>query len=68
MLRNFEKDFKIYLRFLSDKHTLKNNLFCHQIEYDKEQKGPISALEHVEGYLVTAMGQKVWMISCLELA
>jgi len=31
----------------------------HQVEYDKEQKGPISAIEHVQGFLVTAMGQKV---------
>jgi hypothetical protein len=40
-------------------YPFKITYFHHQIEYDKEQKGPISALEHVQGYLVTAMGQKV---------
>jgi len=27
--------------------------------YAKEQKGPITAISHVSGFLVTAMGQKV---------
>ncbi len=30
-----------------------------QIEYDKEQKGPVSAIDHVEGFLIAAIGQKV---------
>ena len=30
-----------------------------KIEYDKEQKGAISAIDGVQGFLVTAIGQKV---------
>ena len=30
-----------------------------QVEYDKEQKGGVSAIEGVQGFLVTAIGQKV---------
>jgi len=29
--------------------------------YDKEQKGPVSAIDHVNGYLVTAIGQKIYI-------
>eukprot|EP00918_Siedleckia_nematoides_P034908 GHVU01075909.1.p1 GENE.GHVU01075909.1~~GHVU01075909.1.p1 ORF type:complete len:397 (-),score=43.80 GHVU01075909.1:410-1447(-) len=32
-----------------------------KLEYDKEQKGPVTALDHVEGYLVTAIGQKIYI-------
>ena len=28
--------------------------------YGKEQKGPVSALTQVNGFLVSAIGQKVW--------
>ena len=31
--------------------------------YGKEQKGPVSALTQVNGYLVSAIGQKVSLIS-----
>jgi len=30
-----------------------------KVEYDKEQKGAISAIGGVQGFLVTAIGQKV---------
>ena len=30
-----------------------------QVVYDKEQKGPVSALSHINGFLLTAVGQKV---------
>ena len=33
-----------------------------QIEYNKEQKGPVSALNAVQGFLVTAIGQKVYCL------
>ncbi|KAI0216603.1 Cleavage and polyadenylation specificity factor subunit 1 [Lamellibrachia satsuma] len=32
-----------------------------KVEYDKEQKGPITALDHVHGFLVTAIGQKIYI-------
>ena len=33
--------------------------FIAQMLYGKEQKGPVSALTQVNGYLVSAIGQKV---------
>lgn len=33
-----------------------------QVEYDKEQKGAVSAIEGVQGFLVTAIGQKVSLL------
>lgn len=38
-----------------------------KIEYDKEQKGPVSAVDHVQGFLVTAVGQKVLVVFDLLL-
>ena len=32
-----------------------------KIEYDKEQKGPVTCLDHVAGFLVTAIGQKIYI-------
>jgi len=36
-------------------------LFCCQVEYDKEQRGAITALDAVQGFLVTAIGQKIYI-------
>ena len=30
-----------------------------QVVYDKEQKGPVSALSYLNGLLISAIGQKV---------
>lgn len=30
--------------------------------YAKEQKGPVTALSHVTGFLVSAVGQKVYIL------
>lgn len=32
-----------------------------KIEYNKEQKGAVTALDHVQGFLVTAIGQKIYI-------
>ncbi|KAK7505375.1 hypothetical protein BaRGS_00003537 [Batillaria attramentaria] len=32
-----------------------------KVVYDKEQKGPVSALAHVNGFLLTAIGQKIYI-------
>jgi len=34
-----------------------------KIIYDKEQKGPVTALTHCSGFLVSAVGQKVVFIN-----
>lgn len=39
-----------------------------QMLYGKEQKGPVSALTQVNGYLVSAIGQKVQNILLFESA
>jgi len=31
------------------------------VEYDKEQRGAITALDAVQGFLVTAIGQKIYI-------
>ena len=31
----------------------------NQVVYEKEQKGPVSTLAHINGFLLTAIGQKV---------
>lgn len=40
----------------------------YQVIYDKEQKGPVSALTHCAGYLVSAIGQKVCTETGLSFA
>ncbi|OAF67314.1 hypothetical protein A3Q56_04985 [Intoshia linei] len=41
-----------------------------KIEYAEDQKGPITAIHHVNGYLVTAIGQKIyiWQYSDQDLS
>ena len=38
-------------------------IISYKVEYDKEQKGPVSALDAVSGFLITAIGQKVNMMN-----
>lgn len=45
-------------------------LTCFKLKeiYIKEQKGPVSAITHVLGFLVTAVGQKViFNLKCLSV-
>ena len=41
------------------------DLCIFQVEYDREQKGAVSAIEGVQGFLVTAIGQKVLLLILL---
>ena len=51
---------KCYHRSCTNCDLLRIFLFvCFQMLYGKEQKGPVSALTQVNGYLVSAIGQKV---------
>ena len=38
----------------------------NQVVYEKEQKGPVSTLAHINGFLLTAIGQKVLVMIIID--